>query len=58
MGGRSMNWSLDLGMTTTTGFRSPPDTALNCQNPPNAVPNPSLQIPMIHTNREQQLPTG
>jgi hypothetical protein len=25
MGGRSMNWSLDLGMMSTTGFWSPPD---------------------------------
>jgi hypothetical protein len=38
MGGHSMNRSLDLGMMSTTGFRSPPDIALNCWNPPNAVP--------------------
>jgi hypothetical protein len=29
-------------MITITGFRSPLDTTLNYQNPPNAVPNPSL----------------
>jgi hypothetical protein len=28
--------------------------APNCQNPPNAVPNPSPQIPILHTNKEQQ----
>jgi hypothetical protein len=54
MGGRSTNRSLDLGMMTTTGFQSPPDKAPNCQNPPNVVPNPSHQIPILHTNREQQ----
>jgi hypothetical protein len=58
MGGRSMNRSLDLCMMSTTGFRSPPDKALNCRNPPNAVPNPSSQIPILHINREQQHPTG
>jgi hypothetical protein len=31
-----MNRSLDLGMMSTTGFRSPPDKAPNCRNPPNA----------------------
>jgi hypothetical protein len=38
MGGRSTNWSLDLGMMTTTDFQSPPDKALNYQNPSNTVP--------------------
>jgi hypothetical protein len=28
--------------------------ALNCRNPLNVVPNPSPQIPILHTNREQQ----
>jgi hypothetical protein len=39
LGGHSMNQSLDLGMMTTVGFRSPPDKALNYQSPPNIVPN-------------------
>jgi hypothetical protein len=39
-----MNRSIDLGMMTTIAFWSPSDTALNCQNPPNAVPNSSPQI--------------
>jgi hypothetical protein len=30
------------------------EQALNCQNPPNVVPNPSPQIPILHTKREQQ----
>jgi hypothetical protein len=50
--------STDLGMVSTTGFRIPPDRAPNCQNPPNAIPNPSPQIPILHTNREQQRLTG
>jgi hypothetical protein len=54
MGGHSMNRSLYLGMMSTTGFQSPPNTALNCQNPLNVVLNPSPQIPILHTNREQQ----
>jgi hypothetical protein len=33
-----MNRTLDLGMMTTTGFRSPPDKAPNCRNPVNIVP--------------------
>jgi hypothetical protein len=33
-----MNWSLDLGTMTTTGFWSPQDKAPNYQNPPNTVP--------------------
>jgi hypothetical protein len=28
--------------------------SLNCQNQPNIVPNPSPQIPILHTNREQR----
>jgi hypothetical protein len=28
--------------------------APNCRNPPNAAPNPSPQILILHTNREQQ----
>jgi hypothetical protein len=44
MGARAMNQSLDLGMIIITGFQSPPNIALNCQNPPNTVPNPSPQI--------------
>jgi hypothetical protein len=28
--------------------------ALNCQNPMNIISNPSPQIPILHTNREQQ----
>jgi hypothetical protein len=55
LSGCSMNRSLDLGMMSTTGFRSPPNKALNCRNPPNAVPNPSPQISILHTNREQRL---
>jgi hypothetical protein len=47
-----MNRSLDLGMMSTIGFRSPLDKALNCRNPPNKVPNPSPQIPILHTTRE------
>jgi hypothetical protein len=47
-----MSWSIDLGMMSTTGFQSPLDKAPNCQNPPNAVPNPSPQIPILHTNRD------
>jgi hypothetical protein len=58
MGGRSMNRSLDLGMMSTTGFRSPPDKAPNCLNPSNADSNPSPQIPILHINREQQQLTG
>jgi hypothetical protein len=58
MGGRSMNWSSDLGMMSTTGFQSPLDKAPNCRNPPNAVPNPSPQILILHINREQQQQTG
>jgi hypothetical protein len=53
MGARSMNRSLYLGMMSTIGFRNPPDKAPNCRNPPNAVPNPSPQILILHTNREQ-----
>jgi hypothetical protein len=48
-----MNWSLDLGMMTTTGFRSPLDKAPNCRNPLNTVPNLSPQIPILHTSRDQ-----
>jgi hypothetical protein len=47
-----MNRSLDLGMMSTIGFRSPLDKALNCRNLPNTVPNPSPQIPILHTTRE------
>jgi hypothetical protein len=36
-----MNQSLNLGTMTTTGFRIPPDKALNYQNPMNTVSNPS-----------------
>jgi hypothetical protein len=50
-----MNRSLDLGMIITTSFQSPLDTALNYQNPLNAIPNRSPQIPILHTNREQLL---
>jgi hypothetical protein len=32
-----MNWSLDLGMMTTIGFRNPPDIEPNCQNPPDTT---------------------
>jgi hypothetical protein len=49
-----MNWSLDLGMMSTIGFRSPPDRAPNYRNPPNAVPNLSPQIPILRTDMEQQ----
>jgi hypothetical protein len=49
-----MNRSLDLGMMTTTGFRSPPQKAPNYQNLPNTVPNPSPKIPILHTNREKE----
>jgi hypothetical protein len=48
-----MNRSLDLGMMTTTDFWSPPDKALNYQNPSDTVPIPPPQIPILHTNREQ-----
>jgi hypothetical protein len=44
--------SLDLGLMSTTGFRSPADKAPNYQNPPNAVPNQSPKIPIFHINRE------
>jgi hypothetical protein len=53
-----MNRSLDLGMMSTAGFRSPPDKVPNCRNPLNVVPNPSPQILILHINREQQQPTG
>jgi hypothetical protein len=46
-----MKQSLDLGMMMTRGFRSPPDTTLNCWNPPDVVPNTSPQIPILHTNK-------
>jgi hypothetical protein len=47
-----MNHSLDLSMMTTIDFWSPPEIALNCWNPPNAVPILSPQIPILHTNKE------
>jgi hypothetical protein len=58
MGGHCMNRSLDLGMMSTIGFRSPSDKAPNYRNPPNAGPNPSPQIPILRTNREQERLTG
>jgi hypothetical protein len=31
-------------MMTTTGFRSPPDKALNCRNPPNTFPTQKNKV--------------
>jgi hypothetical protein len=53
-----MNKSIDLGMMSTTGFQSPPDKALNCRNPPNAVPNPSTQILISRITSTLKYPMG
>jgi hypothetical protein len=53
-----MNWSLDLGMMSTIVFWSPPDKAPNCQNPPNAVPNPSPQILISRITSTLKYPMG
>jgi hypothetical protein len=57
MGGRSMNWSIDLGMITTRGCRLQPDIALNCQVQLDTVPNPvtpNPDAPMLLKDYQQK----
>jgi hypothetical protein len=58
MGDRSMNRSLDLGMMTTTGFRSPSDKTLNCQNLPNIVPthHPKSRFSILTGKQDTSIP--
>jgi hypothetical protein len=58
-----LGWSLNkpvLRFGYDVYHRLPESTgqAPNCRNPPNAVSNPSPQIPILHTNREQQRLSG
>jgi hypothetical protein len=48
-----MDRSLDLGMLTTTGFRSPPDKSSELSESTEHGSKSITQIPILHINREQ-----
>jgi hypothetical protein len=52
-----MNQFLDLDMMTNNKLLESTGQALNYQNLTNTVPNPSPQIPILHTNREPKVTT-